>query len=173
MPDSDGLYCRICNAGPFVKLTTHARRIHGLSKKDYLALYPDAAMIPEIYRANFYAEGLERGWHPSLGQRRKRVCPKGHRLAAPNLYFDSWGRRTCLKCRRATERVARERRKERIMLAAILAHGLILCACGCGTRVPPVRTDGKPRRFADGHNDPRYWPDRVRDSATGQFVAEG
>ena len=26
------------------------------------------------------------------------------------------------------------------------------CACGCGTPISPYRTDGKPKRFAHGHN---------------------
>lgn len=28
----------------------------------------------------------------------------------------------------------------------------IQCACGCGTPIPPLTTDGRPARFAHGHN---------------------
>ena len=29
---------------------------------------------------------------------------------------------------------------------------LIQCACGCGTEIDSIRSDGKPRRYVNGHN---------------------
>jgi 5-methylcytosine-specific restriction endonuclease McrA len=47
------------------------------------------------------------------------------------------------------QRTARHRAKQQ---AAIDAMPKVTCACGCGTPIPPINKQGKPAKFAHGHN---------------------
>lgn len=45
----------------------------------------------------------------------------------------------------------RERKRKAQILEQAKAMPPVECECGCGTLIPALKTDGKPRRFADRH----------------------
>lgn len=58
------------------------------------------------------------------------------------------GKTYCAECHRTRERNRPKRRRKDYREGAIL----VLCACGCGKEVSSLRSDGKPRLYAWGHN---------------------
>jgi hypothetical protein len=85
--------------------------------------------------------------HSKVHNKPITVCPRcGSTERAP--YRSRPGKTYCVQCVRKRDRLRpRKPRKDHRIGAP-----LILCACGCGTEVPTLRKDGKPRMYAHGHN---------------------
>lgn len=45
------------------------------------------------------------------------------------------------------------------------------CACGCGTEIPDLRTDGKPQRYVHGHGHTKPLEDLMREEDRGWGTA--
>jgi hypothetical protein len=97
-----GAYCVICGRGPFVRVGTHARRIHGISRDEYKRRFPGALLTHPDLVQWFATEARANGSPP--GSKRQRYCKRGHALRGANVVVHSSGQRQCRTCRRQTGR---------------------------------------------------------------------
>jgi hypothetical protein len=145
-----GAYCVICGAGPFTKVGTHTRQMHGLGSAEYERRFPGVLMTDPSFKHAFALEFRENGGR--IGSPRQRMCRAGlHAMRGSNVGLRG-GDRFCKRCYYRLRREMRRRRKE--------VAGTKFCECGCGTKIPKVTAHGELARYASGHNSlkrPEPW----------------
>jgi hypothetical protein len=77
---------------------------------DHLCRNP-SCVNPSHLEAVTHKENMNRGNAPSAIAKRTGLCPKGHQLEGRNLFIRKNGKRTCMECKRATERAWEARHK--------------------------------------------------------------
>lgn len=123
----------ICGAGPFVRVSMHAKQKHGIGRTEYKRLYPGALLTDPSF-VPWFADLAAANGVPAATRRRRRYCKRGHALRGSNVFYRKNGSRICRRCKN-------ERNKR--------------ATCECGAAMDASSTRCKACRLAAGWMSPR------------------